>query len=306
MNSVTPTEPIHSHDGRVRSWTVVIPVKAPAMGKSRLGPAVPPDARAALARAFALDTIAAALAARSVARVVVVGDDPSLAGGAEFLAEPAGGPRGLLPAIRYALRSLSRPSSSGPSSSLSPSKGADASAGSLRHAQGTERVQRADASAGSLRHAQGTASSASGSSGGPRRAQGTGVAVLLGDLPALHPDELDAALEAASRHPLAFVRDADGTGTTLATANVGVPFEPRFGPASAALHAAAGFVELEASDAPGLTRDVDTVDSLQAVLHGGVGERTAEVVAHLADSLLAPAPTPSPSNATTSHRKATP
>ncbi len=246
------------------SWTVVIPVKAPAVAKSRLSPAVPPDARAALARAFALDTIAAALAARSVERVIVVGDDPSLAGGAEFLAEPAGGPRGLLPAIRYALRSLS------PSSSLSLSKGADAPGGSLRQAQGT----------------------------------GVAVAVLLGDLPALHPDELDAALEAASRHPLAFVRDADGTGTTLATANAGVPFEPQFGPDSAALHAAAGFVELEASG--GLTRDVDTVDALQAVLHGGVGERTAEVVAHLADSLLAPAPTPSPSNATTSHRKATP
>ena len=242
------------------TWTVVIPVKAPAVAKSRLSPAVPPDARAALARAFALDTIAAALAARSVERVIVVGDDPSLAGGAEFLAEPAEGPRGLLPAIRYALRSLSL------------SKGADASGGSLRQAQGTQ------------------------------QAQGTGVAVLLGDLPALHPDELDAALEAASRHPLAFVRDADGTGTTLATATAGVPFEPRFGPDSAALHAAAGFVELEASG--GLIRDVDTVEALQAVLHGGVGEQTAEVVAHLADALLAPAP--SPSNATTSHRKATP
>ncbi len=107
--------------------------------------------------------------------------------------------------------------------------------------------------------------------------------MLLGDLPALRPEELDAALAAAARHPLAFVRDADGTGTTLATASPGVPFEPRFGPESAARHAAAGFAELAASDLPGLTRDVDTVDGLETVLHHGVGDHTAEAVARLAD-----------------------
>ena len=109
------------------------------------------------------------------------------------------------------------------------------------------------------------------------------VAVLLGDLPGLHPEELDRALEAAARHPLAFVRDADGTGSTLATASDGVAYEPRFGPDSAARHVAAGFVELAASDAPGLTRDVDTVDGLESVLHHGVGDHTAEAVARLAD-----------------------
>lgn len=204
------------------SWTVVIPVKAPAAGKTRLSPALADDARAQLARAFALDTIAAALAAASVGRVIVVGDDASLAGGAEFLAEPVGPDRGLLPAIRHG----------------------------IAHAR----------------------------SAGP-----VAVAVLLGDLPALAPEELDGVLVAASRHPLAFVRDADGTGTTLATAAPGTEFEPRFGPGSAARHAAAGFVELEASGAPGLTRDVDTVDGLEAVLHHGVGDHTAEAVARLAD-----------------------
>lgn len=221
-------------------WTVVIPVKAPATGKSRLLPAVTDEARAALARAFALDTIAAARAAQSVERVIVVGDDPDLADGAEFLAEPGaergGDPaaeRGLLPAIRHGI--------------------AHARAGS-RDATPSLLDQR-----------------------------NVGVAVLLGDLPGLTPAELDAALEAASRHPLAFVRDADGTGTTLATAAAGVAFDPQFGPGSAAQHAAAGFVELEASGAPGLTRDVDTVDGLEAVLHHGVGDHTADVVAHLAD-----------------------
>ena len=204
------------------SWTVVIPVKAPAAGKTRLLPALADDARAVLARAFALDTIAAARGAALVDRVIVVGDDPSLADGAEFLAEPGGAERGLLPAIRHG----------------------------IAHARAESSVA---------------------------------IAVLLGDLPALTPRELDGALQAASRHPLAFVRDADGTGTTLATAAPGVPFEPRFGPGSAARHVAGGFVELEASAALGLTRDVDTVDGLEAVLHHGVGDHTAEAVARLAD-----------------------
>ena len=206
------------------SWTVVIPVKGAPAAKTRLGPAVADDARAMLARAFALDTIAAALAAGSVARVVVVGDDPALAGEAEFLAEPVDGPRNLDRAIAHGIAHASR------------------------------------------------------------HGRRSGIAVLLGDLPALRPDELDAALEAAARHPLAFVRDADSTGTTLATAMPGATaFEPQFGPDSAARHAASGFVELAASDLTGLTRDVDTVDALEAVLHHGVGDHTAEVVAHLAD-----------------------
>lgn len=210
-----------------------MPVKSPAGGKSRLVPGVTDAARAALARAFALDTIAAALAARSVARVIVVGDDPELADGAEFLPEPTEGERGLLPAIRSGIEQARGGSRDATASLLDP--------------------------------------------------QGAAVAVLLGDLPALTPDELDAALAAAARHPLAYVRDADGTGTTLATAASGVAFDPQFGPGSAARHAAAGFVELDASAWPGLTRDVDTVDGLEAVLHHGVGDHTADVVAHLAD-----------------------
>jgi 2-phospho-L-lactate/phosphoenolpyruvate guanylyltransferase len=214
----------HSTADPTGAWTVVVPVKGAPAAKSRLAPTVPDDARAVLARAFALDTIAAAVGARSVGRVLVVGDDPSLAGDAEFVPEPTseGAERGLLPAVRHG-------------------------------------IARA-------------------------RADGSGaVAVLLGDLPGLRSEELDAALAAAARHPLAFVRDADGTGSTLATASPGVPFEPRFGPESAARHAAAGFAELAASDLPGLTRDVDTVDGLETVLHHGVGDHTAEAVARLAD-----------------------
>ncbi|AWB96564.1 2-phospho-L-lactate guanylyltransferase [Agromyces badenianii] len=204
------------------AWTVVIPVKAPAGAKTRLAVAVPTVEREALARAFALDTIAAALAARSVARVVVVGDDASLAGEAEFVPEPVDRPRGLTRAIEYG----------------------------IAHA---------------------------GASGDELEAQG--VAVLLGDLPALKPEELDAALDAAARHPLAFVRDADGTGTTLATASSGAVLRPHFGADSAARHAAAGFVELEAS--AGLTRDVDTIDALADALELGVGPLTSAAASRI-------------------------
>jgi uroporphyrinogen decarboxylase len=58
------------------AWTVVIPVKPSARGKSRLS--VEGVDRVALARAIALDTIVAAVACESVAQVVIVTDDGGL------------------------------------------------------------------------------------------------------------------------------------------------------------------------------------------------------------------------------------
>jgi 2-phospho-L-lactate guanylyltransferase len=54
---------------------VLLPVKPPARGKSRLGEGLPDDQRAALATAFALDTILAAREAAPVAEVMAVTDD---------------------------------------------------------------------------------------------------------------------------------------------------------------------------------------------------------------------------------------
>jgi 2-phospho-L-lactate/phosphoenolpyruvate guanylyltransferase len=54
-------------------WTVVVPFKASAHGKSRI--AVDPRLRSALALAMALDTVAAATAADGVREVLVVGED---------------------------------------------------------------------------------------------------------------------------------------------------------------------------------------------------------------------------------------
>jgi 2-phospho-L-lactate guanylyltransferase len=73
-------------------WTVIIPVKPAAIGKSRLGlgPRV--------ARAIALDTVAAVVACEAVERVIVVTADAAFRPpGAEVLPEPA--PAGIDAAI---------------------------------------------------------------------------------------------------------------------------------------------------------------------------------------------------------------
>jgi 2-phospho-L-lactate guanylyltransferase len=101
------------------------------------------------------------------------------------------------------------------------------------------------------------------------------VAVLLGDLPALRPDDLAAALGAAAARPTAFVADAAGTGTTLLTALPGAAFDPRFGPGSARAHAAAGHTALAVPAASTLRRDVDVPDDLRAAERAGTGRRTA-------------------------------
>lgn len=62
----------------MHTFVVVVPVKPPRQGKSRLG-AVPDADRVALATAFALDTIAAARACDAVAEVMVVTDDHEFA-----------------------------------------------------------------------------------------------------------------------------------------------------------------------------------------------------------------------------------
>jgi len=90
----------------------------------------------------------------------------------------------------------------------------------------------------------------------------TSMAVLLGDLPALQAQDLDAALVAASEHHWAFVPDADGDGTTLVVASAGLPHSLRFGADSAEQHRDAGYVELDVPEHSGLRRDVDTLEQL--------------------------------------------
>jgi len=63
----------------VTGWWVVVPVKDAASGKSRLARVLDDEARAGLVRAMALDTLAAARGAASVAGVVLISADEALA-----------------------------------------------------------------------------------------------------------------------------------------------------------------------------------------------------------------------------------
>lgn len=99
---------------------------------------------------------------------------------------------------------------------------------------------------------------------------------LCADLPALAPEDLAAALEFAATTASCFVRDADGTGTTLFTAPYD-DFDPRFGPGSAERHA------VDATPVPGalatLRRDVDDLAGLREAITLGVGAATTAALA---------------------------
>ncbi len=115
---------------------------------------------------------------------------------------------------------------------------------------------------------------------GAREAGGPLVAALSSDLPALRPDELARALDAAATTaPRCFVPDAHGTGTTLLTA-VDTDLGPRFGSGSAAAHRASGARALSGSW-PGLVQDVDTEADLRAAQALGVGPHTAALLDRL-------------------------
>jgi 2-phospho-L-lactate guanylyltransferase len=91
-------------DASTLGWTVVLPVKHADRAKSRLVP--PPGVdRVALARAVALDSVAAVVGCELVSRVVVVTSDPvvgaSVRTSADVVPDPAGG---LLAAVDAGLQ----------------------------------------------------------------------------------------------------------------------------------------------------------------------------------------------------------
>ncbi|GAB7004505.1 2-phospho-L-lactate guanylyltransferase [Nocardioides sp. AN3] len=205
--------PVHA------THAILLPVKPPARGKSRLADVADP-VRRRLAEAFALDTAAACLAATCVGAVLVVTDD------AGFSHELT------------ALGCVAIPD--GVSDDLN---------GTL--------VQAAAEAA--------------------RRWPELTPVALTGDLPALRPDDLDAALASVPGGSPAYVADADGIGTTLYTAGA-AQFTPRFGSGSRAAHQEAGAIPVE-GDLATLRRDVDALDDLRQAIALGVGPRTAAVVA---------------------------
>ncbi len=103
-------------------------------------------------------------------------------------------------------------------------------------------------------------------------------AALLGDLPSLRPGDLAEALHAAASVDRGAVADAEGTGTTLVSADAGVDWVSSFGEGSFARHVGLGCTALEIPDASSLRRDVDTAEQLEAAVRLGVGARTAAVL----------------------------
>ena len=104
------------------------------------------------------------------------------------------------------------------------------------------------------------------------------VAVLSGDLPALRPDQLRAALRRADEHARAFLPDHHGGGTTLLTARPGVDLDPRFGAGSRLRHADSGAHELDPGGLATVRLDVDTWADLQQAVRLGVGQHTRAVL----------------------------
>jgi 2-phospho-L-lactate guanylyltransferase len=197
------------------TYVVLLPVKPPARGKSRLD--VDPVRRRSLAAAFALDTARACLAAARVAAVLAVTDDARFAddlraAGCESI--PDGVTGNLNESLRQAAAEASR-----------------------------------------------------------RWPDGVPVA-LCADLPALLPDDLDAALGDVSDgdSTSAFVADHDGVGTTLYTATYDA-FDPHFGYHSRQAHLDGGAREITLPVGT-LRLDVDDRAALADAVDVGVGAHT--------------------------------
>ncbi len=102
------------------------------------------------------------------------------------------------------------------------------------------------------------------------------VAVVLGDLPALRPGDVDDALALAGQANRAVVADAAGTGTTLLAARDG-RLLPAFGAGSLMRHRALGYRVIEGT--PRMRADVDTEQDLERARALGVGPLTAAALA---------------------------
>ncbi|MDX6286924.1 MAG: 2-phospho-L-lactate/phosphoenolpyruvate guanylyltransferase [Frankiales bacterium] len=116
-----------------------------------------------------------------------------------------------------------------------------------------------------------------------RRRPDDGVIALTADLPALRPEELSRVLDIAATHPRTVLADASGKGTVALTAVPGIALNPFFGPGSLEQHAQTGAVLLDV-DAPGLRRDVDTIDDLRQALRIGCGPRTTAIASSILET----------------------
>ena len=105
----------------------------------------------------------------------------------------------------------------------------------------------------------------------------TCLAVVVADLPALQPESMTHVLNDATRHRVAMVADAQGTGTTILTTRDPTQLRTHFGEGSAAVHRAAGAVAI--FGAPDTRCDVDTADDLARAREIGLGAHTLALLA---------------------------
>ena len=241
------------------SWVCVVPVKGSAGAKSRLGQ-LPESfpARGDLAEAFALDTVAALLAAPSVEQVLVVTADPAAAAplaalGARIVPEPP-----------YTVPPYTVPAaiSGAPGAPVAPAVPAASDASSA--GAGRDPLNAAIAEGIRVAHELWPLSH---------------VGVLTGDLPALTVADVERTLGSAAGHDRAMVADEEGIGTTTLLARAGLAVTPLFGPGSRAAHEAAGHRPLDLPASATIRRDVDTVADLAEVLRRGVGVHTSALIA---------------------------
>lgn len=109
------------------------------------------------------------------------------------------------------------------------------------------------------------------------------VAVLVADLPAARPDELDDALDQLhdGAQDRICVVDHAGAGTTLLAATAADLLRPQFGASSARRHIAAGF-RRAVGELSGLRHDVDTLEDLRRVAElPALGQATAAALRRL-------------------------
>lgn len=100
-----------------------------------------------------------------------------------------------------------------------------------------------------------------------------GIAIVVGDLPGLQPDDLRNALTAAPATGMAFVAGEDG-GTTILLARRPVDIEPHFGANSALDHGRVA-ADISTVVGPGARLDIDTAHALDRAAHIGLGPHTA-------------------------------
>ena len=116
------------------------------------------------------------------------------------------------------------------------------------------------------------------------RRPGTGIAVLVSDLPCLTGPCVELALGLAALHPVSFLPDLDGTGTSMWMSPHGEGLPTHFGADSRRAHADAGAVDLVDAHPDAAARlrparlDVDTEVALTAAITEGVGPRTEKVL----------------------------